>query len=200
MSPDVIALNEVSIPKFLYDGRNRRYRHSVRVGSADPGQWLSMVAGKALTDQFKSSKPAIIRPLTFVALVARVLTEESPSISRNAALRVAWQRSPASLQVQQLMVWTDSRADVSPSIVYSHFRATLDADSAGLMGTRFRPTQTAPNLYSACELATARCSIASRGWIVASTASGSPTGPRSPKARSVSGAPNEPTNPLGHSL
>ena len=51
-------------------------------------------------------------------------------------------------QVQQLLQWIDSRADGTPAIVCGDFNATLDAASAGLMATRFRPTQTMPTAFT----------------------------------------------------
>jgi len=51
-------------------------------------------------------------------------------------------------QVQQLLQWIDQRADGTPSIVCGDFNATLDASSAGLMATRFRPTQTMPTAFT----------------------------------------------------
>jgi endonuclease/exonuclease/phosphatase family metal-dependent hydrolase len=50
--------------------------------------------------------------------------------------------------VQQLLQWIDSRADDTPAIVCGDFNATLDAASAGLMATRFRPTQTGPTAFT----------------------------------------------------
>ena len=51
-------------------------------------------------------------------------------------------------QVQQLLQWIESRADGTPAIVCGDFNATLDASSAGLMATRFRPTQTMPTAFT----------------------------------------------------
>lgn len=47
-----------------------------------------------------------------------------------------------------LLQWIDSRADGTPAIVCGDFNATLDASSAGLMATRFRPTQTMPTVFT----------------------------------------------------
>ena len=47
-------------------------------------------------------------------------------------------------QVQQLLDWIDSRADLSVRIVCGDFNAALDKPSAALMATRFTPSQSAP--------------------------------------------------------
>jgi endonuclease/exonuclease/phosphatase family metal-dependent hydrolase len=52
-------------------------------------------------------------------------------------------------QVQQLLAWIDTRDDVTASIVCGDSNATLDAPSAALMATRFRPTQTEPTAFTA---------------------------------------------------
>ena len=44
--------------------------------------------------------------------------------------------------------WIDGRADGTPAIVCGDFNATLDNSSAGLMATRFRPTQTLPTAFT----------------------------------------------------
>jgi len=46
------------------------------------------------------------------------------------------------------LAWIGTRADGTPSIVCGDFNASLDAASAGLMATRFRPTQTAPTAFT----------------------------------------------------
>jgi endonuclease/exonuclease/phosphatase family metal-dependent hydrolase len=51
-------------------------------------------------------------------------------------------------QVQQLLAWIETRADGTPSVVCGDFNASLDAASAGLMATRFRPTQSAPTAFT----------------------------------------------------
>ena len=85
-----------------------------------------------------------------VALVARMLIQDVPVdvyvthlfMSRgNESLRL--------FQVQQLLAWIDSRGDVAGAIVCGDFNAGLDAPSAALMATRFRPTQLAPTAFTA---------------------------------------------------
>jgi endonuclease/exonuclease/phosphatase family metal-dependent hydrolase len=50
-------------------------------------------------------------------------------------------------QVQQLLAWIDSRERV-PAIVCGDFNAPLTLQSAALMASRFRPTQTAPTAFT----------------------------------------------------
>jgi endonuclease/exonuclease/phosphatase family metal-dependent hydrolase len=51
-------------------------------------------------------------------------------------------------QVQQLLAFIDTRDDVAARIVCGDFNARLDAPSAALMASRFRPTQTSPTAFT----------------------------------------------------
>src|SRR5215470_875372 len=84
-----------------------------------------------------------------VGQFARVVIEERPVDFYVTHLYMS--RGDDSLrlfQVQQLLQWIDSRADGTPVIVCGDFNATLDTSSAGLMATRFRPTQTMPTAFT----------------------------------------------------
>src|SRR5438477_992141 len=85
-----------------------------------------------------------------VALVARIFIGDVPVDVYVTHLFMS--RGDDSLrlfQVQQLLALIDSRSDVAGSIVCGDFNASLDAPSAALMATRFRPTQLAPTAFTA---------------------------------------------------
>jgi len=112
---------------------------------------LSKVEGEALVTRFPSIEPGNLDYQTrdIVALVARVVIEERTVDFYGTHLHMS--RGDDSLQlfqVQQLLAWIDSRADGTPSVVCGDFNASLDAPSARLMATRFRPTQTAPTAFT----------------------------------------------------
>jgi len=84
-----------------------------------------------------------------VALVARVLVGGTALDVYVTHLYMS--RGDDSLrlfQVQQLLRWIDTRDDVAASVVCGDFNATLDAPSAALMATRFRPTQAQPTAFT----------------------------------------------------
>jgi beta-glucosidase len=84
-----------------------------------------------------------------VALVARILIGHVPVDVYVTHLFMS--RGDDSLrlfQVQQLLAWIDSRGDAAGAIVCGDFNASLDAPSAALMATRFRPTQLAPTAFT----------------------------------------------------
>ena len=83
-----------------------------------------------------------------VALVARVLVGAAPlDVYVTHLYESRGEDSLRLYQVQQLLAWIDSRADV-PAIVCGDFNAPLTLPSAALMARRFRPTQTAPTAFT----------------------------------------------------
>ena len=155
LRPDVIAFNEVSVPlqtaKLLRDAAIAATGIPYKLVQQTRVNGLSKVEGEALLTRF-----AIVETGNFdyqardiVALVARVMIEERPVDFYVTHLYMS--RGDDSLrlfQVQQLLQWIDSRADGAPAVVCGDFNATLDASSAGLMTTRFRPTQTMPTAFT----------------------------------------------------
>ena len=155
LRPDVIAFNEVSVP--LQTARTLRDSATAMTGvpynlvQQTRVNGLSKVEGEALLTRF-----AIVETGNFdyqtkdiVALVARVLVDD---IALDVYVtHLFMSRGDDSLrlfQVQQLLAWIDTRDDVTASIVCGDFNATLDASSAALMATRFRPTQTEPTAFT----------------------------------------------------
>jgi endonuclease/exonuclease/phosphatase family metal-dependent hydrolase len=155
LRPDVIAFNEVCVSrqtaKVLRDaaiaatGIPYNFVQQTRVNG------LSKVEGEALLTRFPIVETGNLDYQTrdIVALVARVIVEGAPIDLYVTHLYMS--RGDDSLrlfQVQQLLAWIDSRADGTPSIVCGDFNASLDAASAGLMATRFCPTQTASTAFT----------------------------------------------------
>ena len=153
LKPDIMALNEVCIPRQSARGlrgaatalKGYNLVQQTRVNG------LSKVEGEALLTRFEIIETGNFDYQTkdIVALVARVLVAGTALdiyvthlfMSRgDDALRL--------FQVQQLLGWIDTRDDVAASVVCGDFNATLDAPSAALMATRFRPTQTQPTAFT----------------------------------------------------
>lgn len=155
LKPDVIALNEVSVPlqtaKLLRDDAVEATSIPYKLVQQTRVNGSSKVEGEALLTRFPILETGNLDYQTrdIVALVARLLVERTPVDFYVTHLYMS--RGDDSLrlfQVQQLLTWIDTRADGTPSIVCGDFNATLDASSAALMTTRFRPTQTAPTAFT----------------------------------------------------
>jgi endonuclease/exonuclease/phosphatase family metal-dependent hydrolase len=155
LRPDIIALNEVSLPlqtaKILRDAAIAATGIPYKLVQQTRVNGLSKVEGEALLTRFPIVETGNLDYQTrdIVALVARVVVEDTPVDFYVTHLYMS--RGDDSLrlfQVQQLLAWIDMRADRTPSVVCGDFNAALDAASAGLMGTRFRPTQTAPTAFT----------------------------------------------------
>ena len=153
LKPDIMAFNEVCVPRQSARGLREvspaltEYKlvQQTRVNG------LSKVEGEALLTRFEIVETGNFDYQTkdIVALVARVLV-------RGTALDVYVTHLFMSrgddllrlFQVQQLLGWIDTRDGVAASIVCGDFNATLDAPSAALMATRYRPTQTQPTAFT----------------------------------------------------
>src|SRR5438046_3614442 len=155
LNPDVIAFNEVSVPlqtaQLLRDAPITATGIPYRLVQQTRVNGLSIVEGEALLTRFPIIETGNLDYQTrdIVALVSRIMIEEQPIDFYVTHLYMS--RGDDSLrlfQVQQLLQWIDSRADGTPSIVCGDFNATLDAHSAGLMATRFQPTQIAPTAFT----------------------------------------------------
>ena len=155
LAPDLIAFNEVYIPLQQLvicamplpsrAGHDYTLVQQTRVNS------LSKVEGEALLTRFPVIETGNFdyQARDMVALVARVMVHGTPLDVYVTHLFMS--RGDDSLrlfQVQQLLAWIDSRGDVPGSIVCGDFNASLDAPSAALMATRFRPTQLAPTAFT----------------------------------------------------
>src|SRR6201998_2098589 len=154
LRPDVIALHEVCVPlqtaRLLRDSAIAATGVPYKLVQQTRVNGLSKVEGEPLLTRLAVVETGNLdyQARDIVALVARVVIEERPVGFYVTHLYMS--RGDDSLplfQVQQLLQWIDSRADGTPAIVCGDFNATLDASSAGLMATRFRPTQTMPTAF-----------------------------------------------------
>src|SRR5580700_7393336 len=154
LKPDIVSFNEVCVPiqsaKILRDAITLQTGISYNLVQQTKVNGLSEVEGEALLTRYPVIETGNLDYQTrdMVALVARVLIDAAPVdvyvthlfMSRgDDALRL--------FQVQQLLAWIAARDDV-PCIVCGDFNATLEAPSARLMATRFRPTQTSPTAFT----------------------------------------------------
>src|SRR5215831_14948335 len=155
LKPDVMAFNEICLPR--QSARGLRASAAELTGidyhlvQQTKVNGLSEVEGEALLTRFPIVETGNLdyQARDIVALVARVVIEERPVDFYVTHLYMS--RGDDSLrlfQVQQLLQWIDSRADGTPAIVCGDFNATLGVSSAGLMATRFRPTQTMPTAFT----------------------------------------------------
>jgi endonuclease/exonuclease/phosphatase family metal-dependent hydrolase len=155
LKPDVLALNEVSIPR--QTARGLRQTTTARLG-ADYAlvqqtrvNGLADVEGEALLTRFPVLETGNLdfRTGDMVALVARLLIGATPVDVYVTHLYMSRGDDALRLhQVQRLLAWIDSRDDVAARIVCGDFNAPLAQPSATLMATRFRPTQTAPTAFT----------------------------------------------------
>jgi endonuclease/exonuclease/phosphatase family metal-dependent hydrolase len=155
LKPDVIAFNEVSVPlqtaKTLRDAATEMTGVRYNLVQQTRVNGLSRVEGEALLTRFPVVETGIdYQTRDIVALVDRILVDGAPVDVYVTHLYMSRGEDSLRLfQVQQLLAWIDTRADIRASIVCGDFNASLDAPSAVLMATRFRPTQTAPTAFTA---------------------------------------------------
>jgi endonuclease/exonuclease/phosphatase family metal-dependent hydrolase len=158
LSPDLLALNEVCVP--LQTARGLRAaatdltRAEYKLVQQTRAGGLSKVEGEALLTRFPIVEAANLdyHARDSVALVARVACGDMPIDVYVTHLSHDLSPDDDSLrlyQVQQLLAWIGSRNDVAAAIVCGDFNASLDAPSASLMASRFRPTQSAPTAFTA---------------------------------------------------
>jgi endonuclease/exonuclease/phosphatase family metal-dependent hydrolase len=155
LAPDLIAFNEVCVP--LQSARDIRAAEAERTGQdytlvqQTKVNSLSKIEGEALLTRFPLIETGNLDYQTrdMVALVTRILIQDVPvDVYVTHLFMSRGDDSLRQFQVQQLLAWMDSRCDVAATIVCGDFNAGLDAPSAGLMATRFRPTQTMPTAFT----------------------------------------------------
>jgi endonuclease/exonuclease/phosphatase family metal-dependent hydrolase len=155
LKPDILALNEVSLPlqtartlsAFATGATGVPYNlvQQTRVNG------LSEVEGEALITTFPVVETGNFdfRTQDIVALVARLIVAGVPiDVYVTHLYRSVGDDSLRLFQVQRLLGWIDSRLDAAHTIVCGDFNATLDKPSAALMAARFRPTQVAPTAFT----------------------------------------------------
>jgi endonuclease/exonuclease/phosphatase family metal-dependent hydrolase len=155
LKPDIIALNEVSIPlqsaRGLWNTTMQLTGVEYNLVQQTRVNGLSKVEGEALLTRFAVIETGNLdyQAYDMVAQVARILVREMPLDVYVTHLYMS--RGDDSLrlfQVQQLLAWINARNDVSACIVCGDFNASLDMPSAALMATRFRATQTSPTAFT----------------------------------------------------
>ena len=155
LRPDVLALNEICIPR-------------------QTGRWLQRAAGERLGLDYaliQQSKPNAASQLDAEGILTRFPVVETANLdyrARDAVAQVARVRVDGGsldiyvthlyasrgkdalrrYQVEQLLEWIESRDDVEARVVCGDFNATLDLPSASLMASRFRPTQIEPTAFT----------------------------------------------------
>ncbi len=158
LKPDILALNEVCIPKqtgrWLQQWAEETLGISYALIQQSKTNGSSTVDGEAILTRHPVVETANLdyRTLNTVAQVARVEIEER--VLDVYVTHLYGSRGDDSLrlfQVQQLMAWIESRNDVEARVVCGDFNATLGMPSAGLMATRFHPTQTEPTAFTPLE-------------------------------------------------
>ena len=155
LKPDLMAFNEVCIPlqsaRGLRDAATALTGIEYNLAQQTRVNGLSKVEGEALLTRFRIVETGNFdyQAKDIVALAARVLVDGMALDVYVTHLFMS--RGDDSLrlfQVQQLLAWIDTRDDVTASIVCGDFNATLEAPSAALMATRFRPTQREPTAFT----------------------------------------------------
>lgn len=169
LKPDILALNEVSVPL--------RSAHALRDVAAGTlgvacslvqqtrANGLSEVEAEALITRFAVVETGNLdfRAQDIVALVARLMIGATPiDVYVTHLYKSVGDDSLRLFQVQKLLAWIDSRQDAAHAIVCGDFNATLDKASAALMAMRFRPTQSAPTAFTA--LADAHGAVSHPDW------------------------------------
>jgi endonuclease/exonuclease/phosphatase family metal-dependent hydrolase len=155
LKPDILALNEVCIPRQTARWIQKTAKEQCGLEYALVQQTrtngLSTVEGEATLTRFPIMETGNFdfRARDMVAQVTRVLIGGKPVDVYVTHLYMS--RGDDSLrlfQVQQLLSWIDSREDTAARIVCGDFNATRDQASAALMSKRFKPTQTAPTAFT----------------------------------------------------
>jgi len=153
--PDLFAMNEVCIPlqtaRWLQKAVRERFGIEYALIQQTRVNGLSTVEGEALLTRLPVVETGNLdfRARDMVALVARVTADSRPIDVYVTHLYMS--RGDDSLrlfQAQQFLAWIESRNDAERRIVCGDFNAPLDAPSAALMATRFRPTQIAPTAFT----------------------------------------------------
>jgi endonuclease/exonuclease/phosphatase family metal-dependent hydrolase len=155
LKPDIVALNEVSIP--LQSARGLQKTASALFGvqynlvQQTRVNGLSKVEGEAMLTRFEVIETGNLDYQTadIVAQVARIkVGETSLDVYVTHLYKSRGDESLRLFQVQQLLAWIETRDDVSASIICGDFNASPDKPSAKLMATCYRPTQTSPTAFT----------------------------------------------------
>jgi endonuclease/exonuclease/phosphatase family metal-dependent hydrolase len=155
LRPDILALNEVCIPKqtgrWLQRTAEERLNLSYTLLQQSKTNERSTVEAEALLTRYTVVETANLdyRAQDMVAQVARLLVEgRLLDVYVTHLYRSRGTDALRLHQVQYLLDWIESRDDVEARAVCGDFNATLDMPSAQCMAQVFRPTQTAPTAFT----------------------------------------------------
>lgn len=155
VKPDVLALNEVSVPqqsaRWIQKTAKEQCGLEYALVQQSRTNGLSAIEAEATLTRFPIVETSNFdfRARDMVAQVTRVLIDKS--LVDVYVTHLYMSRGDDSLrlfQVQQLLAWTDSRDDAMARIICGDFNATRDQPSAQLMAQRFKCTQTAPTAFT----------------------------------------------------
>ena len=208
LEPDLLALNEVSVPLQTAHWMRSAAKERMGIDYALVQQTkVNALAGseaEALLTRFTLMETGHLdyQARDMVALVARIDVDGTPvDVYVTHLYRSRGDDSLRLYQVQQLLSWIDSRQDAAARIVCGDFNATLDSHRLRSWrhgsGPRSRPLLRLP----AWPQATAPCRIPiGRVWIGASTISGCPRRSRSSRAECASISPAQTMPRCGHPI
>jgi endonuclease/exonuclease/phosphatase family metal-dependent hydrolase len=155
LRPDVLALNEVCLPKrtahWLRDAARERAGLDYHLVQQTRVNGLAGMEGEALLTRFPVIETGNLdyRTRDFVALVARLRVGATPVDVYVTHLYASRGEDALRLhQVQELLAWIDARDRPAARLVCGDFNATLDMPSAALMAARYRATQTEPTAFT----------------------------------------------------
>jgi endonuclease/exonuclease/phosphatase family metal-dependent hydrolase len=155
LRPDVLALNEVCLPRrtahWLRDAIREGAGIDYHLVQQTRVNGLAALEAEALLTRFPVLETGNLdyRTRDFVALVARLQVGSARVDVYVTHLYASRGEDALRLhQVQQLLAWIDGREAADARLVCGDFNATLDMASAALMATRYRPTQTAPTAFT----------------------------------------------------
>ena len=155
LRPDVLALNEVCLPKrtahWLRDAARERAGLDYHLVQQTRVNGLAAMEGEALLTRFPVLETGNLdyRTRDFVALVARLQVGAAAVDVYVTHLYASRGEDALRLhQVQELLAWIDGRDRATARLVCGDFNATRDMPSAALMATRYRATQVAPTAFT----------------------------------------------------
>jgi endonuclease/exonuclease/phosphatase family metal-dependent hydrolase len=155
LRPDILALNEVCIPRqtgrWLQRTAQERLNTSYALLQQSKTNERSTVEAEALLTRYAVVETANFdyRAQDMVAQVNRLLVEgRLLDVYVTHLYRSRGTDALRLHQVQCLLDWIESRDDVEARVVCGDFNATLDMPSAQCMAQVFRPTQTAPTAFT----------------------------------------------------
>lgn len=155
LAPDVVALNEVCVPRrtahWIRDALRERLGADYALVQQTRLNGLAGTEAEALLTRFPVCETGNLdyRCRDMVALVARLRVGGAPvDVYVTHLYRSLGEESLRLYQVEQLLAWIDGRDGAAARIVCGDFNATLAQPSAALMASRFVPTQTAPTAFT----------------------------------------------------